>query len=319
MVTPDEIYQARILVVDDFEPNVRLFAGILQDAGYVNVDMTTAATEVIRLHAAHHYDIILLDLQMPGMSGFQVMEKLKALEEADGYVPVLVITLEPDHMLPALQAGAKDFITKPFDQGELLARVYNMLDVRLKYKQAMAYAREQEALALHDSLTGLANRQLLNDRIEHGLAHAKRNNECMGVIYMDLDGFKEVNDNLGHDAGDALLKMVAERLEAIVRGEDTVARLGGDEFVIALPHISGVDDAVQVAAKLIDALARPYEIGSESVQVTASAGIAVYPANGDEVERLCKNADNALYDAKHAGKNQYCVSDRAADYRTPLE
>lgn len=317
MVTSDDVFKARILVVDDFEPNVRLFAEILRNRGYSAVEWTTKAVEVARLHAENPFDIILLDLQMPGMDGFKVMEALKAVETEDGYVPVLVITMEPDHMLPALQAGAKDFITKPFEEAELLARVYNMLEVRLKYKDALNYAKQQEALALHDPLTGLANRQLLSDRITLGIAHARRNESRMGVIYLDLDGFKEVNDRLGHDAGDVLLTMVAARLLGAVREEDTVARLGGDEFVVALNTINDVDDAEQVAAKMIDAVSQPYDIAGQNVRVTVSAGIAIFPTHGEEVERLCKNADQALYDAKHAGRNRYCLSTREPEYRTP--
>ena len=189
--------------------------------------------EVCALHRKNHYDLILLDLQMPGMDGFQVMEGLKEIE-TDGYLPVLVITAQPGHKLRALQAGAKDFISKPFDLVEVKTRIHNMLEVRLLHRQPAITAKTLESLALHDALTGLPNRRLLVDRLSMAIAHARRNKSTMAVMYLDLDGFKQINDTLGHDAGDTLLKMVAARLVAAVREEDTVARLGGDEFMIAL-------------------------------------------------------------------------------------
>jgi diguanylate cyclase (GGDEF)-like protein len=127
-------------------------------------------------------------------------------------------------------------------------------------------------------------------------------------VYLDLDGFKEVNDTLGHGAGDALLKLVAARLLATVREEDTVARLGGDEFLIALPHVEGIDHAAAVATKVIVALSLPYEIEGKAVRVTASAGVGIFPANGEDTDTLMKNADLALYEAKRAGKNACRVS-----------
>ena len=135
MVSPADILNARILVVDDQEANVRLLEGMLRVAGYTSVESTTDPNEVCELHRKNRYDLILLDLQMPGMDGFQVMEGLKEIE-ADGYLPVLVITAQPAHKLRALEAGAKDFVSKPFDLAELRARVHNILEVRLLHLEA---------------------------------------------------------------------------------------------------------------------------------------------------------------------------------------
>ena len=164
-------------------------------------------------------------------------------------------------------------------------------------------AKAAESLALTDPLTGLANRRLLDDRLTMALARARRDDAAMAVIYLDLDGFKKINDTLGHGGGDALLKLVAERLTETVRDGDTVARLGGDEFAIALSQVQDADDASAVAAKVILSVARPYLIAKHPVHVTASAGIAVYPAHGRDAESLMKSADAALYEAKRAGKN----------------
>jgi len=143
MIHTAEIHKAGILVVDDQEANVRLLERLLGDAGYTRVASTMKPVEVCALHRRNRYDLILLDLQMPGMDGFQVLEALKT-NDADSYVPVIVLTAQPGHKLRALQAGAKDFISKPFDLVEVKTRIHNMLEVRLLYKQLERHAEELE-------------------------------------------------------------------------------------------------------------------------------------------------------------------------------
>ncbi|MDB5903724.1 MAG: response regulator receiver modulated diguanylate cyclase [Betaproteobacteria bacterium] len=307
MIGPAEILRARILLVDDNEDNVRLLQQLLQHAGYTHVYATTDPHQVFPLHSQDRFDLIVLDLLMPGMDGFEVMEALKTIEKE--YLPVLAVTGESDHKLRALQAGAKDFVSKPFDWDEVLMRVHNMLEVRLLHDEAREHARLLESLALQDPLTGLANRRLLPERVWMAIAHARRNRSAMAVVYLDLDGFKDVNDTLGHAAGDLLLKTVAARLLGAVREEDTVARVGGDEFMIALWHVIGVDDTAMVAEKLVNAIAQPYEIEGRTVTVTISAGASIYPVHGEDADALMKTADLALYKAKHAGKNTFRLAD----------
>ena len=307
MVTNAEILNAGILIVDDLEANVRLLEQMLRRAGYTRITSTRDPHAVCALHRDNHYDLILLDLRMPGMDGFQVMEALKKIE-TDGYLPVLAVTAQPAHKLRALQSGAKDFVSKPFDMAEVLMRVHNMLEVRLLHEASRNYSKMLEALALNDPLTGLANRRLLDDRMSMALVHAHRNNSAMAVVYLDLDGFKQINDTLGHGTGDELLKMVAGRLVETVRAEDTVARLGGDEFIIALWHVSGIDYAASVASRAIEAVSQPYNIEGNTVSITISAGISIYPDHGEDAEALLKSADQALYEAKAAGRNIYCIS-----------
>lgn len=302
MITSAHILAGKVLIVDDQPANVLLLQRMLQDAGYSTIASTMKPAEVYELHAKNRYDLILLDLQMPGMDGFQVMDALRELEP-DGYLPVLAVTAQPQHKLRALYGGAKDFISKPFDLPEVLMRVRNMLEVRLLHKAAKEHAKVLESLALNDPLTGLANRRLLNERMAMALVHARRDKTHMAVVYIDLDGFKKINDTLGHGAGDDLLKMVARRLEHSVREEDTVARLGGDEFSLALWNVTDEAVASAVAAKVIEALGRPYTLAGQEVTVTASAGIALYPLHGADAEALMKGADKALYEAKHSGKN----------------
>jgi two-component system, cell cycle response regulator len=308
MLASSDFLNAPILVVDDLPANVELLEFILRDAGYTRVGSTRNPFEVGDLHRRNRYSLILLDLLMPRMDGFQVMDTLKGIErEAQGYLPVLAITAYPDHKLRALQSGARDFICKPFDVYEVLMRVRNLLEVRLLHEAERNNNRMLESLALHDPLTGLANRRLLVDRILTALAQARRSKGYMALMYLDLDGFKQVNDTLGHGAGDMLLTTIATRLKQTVREEDTVSRLGGDEFVIALPHIRSAGDAASMARKIIDAVSQPCEIEGNTVSTTASVGVGIYPAHGEDVETLMKSADRALYTAKRAGKNGYRV------------
>jgi len=310
MVSKDDILNASILIVDDRETNVQLLEQMLREAGYRCITSTMESHAVCALHRDNHYDLILLDLQMPGMDGFQVMEGLKEIE-IDSYVPILVITAQPGHKLRALASGAKDFISKPFDLVEVKTRIHNMLEVRLLYKQLEHHSREMESLALHDELTGLPNRRLLMDRLSLAITHARRNKRTMAVMYLDLDGFKQINDTLGHDAGDTLLSMVSARLVAAVRQEDTVARLGGDEFVIALWELNHAEGVVKLVSKVIQAVSHPYIIQDRSVSMTVSVGVGIYPTHGEDVETLLKSADLALHEAKRTGKNDYRIATRA--------
>ena len=165
------------------------------------------------------------------------------------------------------------------------------------------YQKELEYQATHDSLTGLANRNLLNDRITQAIAWAKRQELHVGLMLLDLDHFKLINDASGHGAGDEMLKQVAQRLNQCVRDTDTVARLGGDEFVIVLTDLQEYGDVDVIAEKILDSLSRPIEINGHDVFVTASIGISVYPRDGDHGEILLRYADIAMYRVKEHGRN----------------
>ena len=180
MVAENEILNAHILVVDDVEDNVALLEHLLHSAGYTSVSSTRDPHEVCELQRRHRFSLILLDLQMPGMDGFQVMDQLKQLDAGD-YAPVLVITAQPMHKLRALRDGAKDFISKPFDPRELLIRIHNMLEVRLLHEAARDHGKTLESLALTDPLTGLANRRLLVDRLSMGMVQARREQRADGA------------------------------------------------------------------------------------------------------------------------------------------
>ena len=309
-ISEQEIRNARILIVDDREANTGLLTQLLSNAGFTLIQSTTNPDEVCDLYRENNYDLVLLDLQMPTMDGFAVMECMKKnLNES--YLPVMAVSAQPAHKVRALQCGAKDFITTPFDVPEMLIRVHNMLEIRLSHKAARNQGKLLESLALKDPLTGLANRRLLADLMSVALVHARRNKSAMAVMYLDLDGFKQVNDTLGHAGGDALLKMVAGRLQATVREADTVARLGGDEFVIALWDVPDREDVAGVAKKMIQAVSQPYRIEGTDINITTSVGVSIYPEHGTDEEQLMKMADRALYGAKRSGKNAYQIAENS--------
>jgi diguanylate cyclase (GGDEF)-like protein len=164
-------------------------------------------------------------------------------------------------------------------------------------------------LAHHDALTSLPNRVLFYDRLNQEITSANRENESFAVLFLDLDGFKLINDTFGHDVGDALLCAAAKRISACVRDSDTVARMGGDEFTVILSNVRSASSKDRVAKKIIEAISQPFVINGKSCMVSVSIGIALYPDNAKTAEQLVKIADAAMYLAKNSGKNCYRLVD----------
>jgi diguanylate cyclase (GGDEF)-like protein len=158
-----------------------------------------------------------------------------------------------------------------------------------------------------DPLTGLANRLLLADRLDQALALARRHAAKAGLMYLDLDHFKTINDTHGHGVGDDLLRAVSTRLQECLRTSDTLARIGGDEFVIVLAELSSPEEAIRVAQRIVSALALPFELGNVVVQTSSSIGIAIHPEGGDDAQTLTIHADQAMYQAKRQGRNAYVL------------
>jgi diguanylate cyclase (GGDEF)-like protein/PAS domain S-box-containing protein len=161
-----------------------------------------------------------------------------------------------------------------------------------------------EHLALHDALTGLGNRRLLQERLDVDLANAKRANLPLGILFLDLDGFKNINDSLGHDAGDIILKTIAERVQKCIRRDDLAIRIGGDEFLIVVPA-RGEQECIGLSGKLLSTISQPVMLGGEPVSITGSIGIALFPAHGTSTSELIKSADSAMYEAKRNGRNRF--------------
>ena len=178
-------------------------------------------------------------------------------------------------------------------------------DLRFAAIQLQHDARRLEFLAHHDTLTGLPNRAMFADRAREAVSHARRHGKTAAFLFLDLDNFKQVNDSLGHDVGDGLLKVIASRLRASVRGEDFIARIGGDEFCVLLQNIAEPREAAAVAQKLLHELAKTYRIGEHQVESGASIGIACVPQDGEDVATLLRLADAAMYRAKDLGRSRY--------------
>lgn len=178
---------------------------------------------------------------------------------------------------------------------ELLSEIQRRQEVEKKLEKA----------ATHDGLTKLPNRLLLEDRLNQAIINCKRNKGIFSVFFIDLDGFKAINDSLGHEMGDMVLKTVATRLKKTLREEDTVSRIGGDEFVILVPHLTRKEDIDPIAEKVIKVLARPYVVGTHSLTCTASMGISLFPSEGMTYRDLIKHADAAMYKAKREGGSRF--------------
>jgi diguanylate cyclase len=276
------------------------------------------------LIAGRPYGMAFVDMRMPpGWDGLETIEHLWAV---DPHVQVVICSAHSDYdwIDVVRRLGNSDqllVLRKPFEPIEVLqsatalsrkwlnertmrgqvATLEQVVSVRTQGLEAAN--RQLRHLATHDALTGLPNRVLLEDRLAHAVVHAHRDGQCFAVLLCDLDRFKQINDSLGHGAGDQLLQVVAERLGAVVRDIDTVARMGGDEFVIVLNPVADRAEAEAVARQVIDAMQAPVEIAGISIHASPSIGIALYPADGDSLEVLLARADAAGYAAKQRGRN----------------
>jgi diguanylate cyclase (GGDEF)-like protein/PAS domain S-box-containing protein len=226
-----------------------------------------------------------------------------------GYVSAIVLPLVVDGQtigtLNIYSAEAESFED---DELDLLTQLANDLafgieSLRQKAENRVAWEQIRR-LAHYDMVTGLPNRALFFDRMKQALATAQREKKRMAVMFIDLDEFKEVNDTLGHNVGDLLLRAVGQRIQSCLRETDTAARFGGDEFLMLLPTIELPDNGMLVAEKVLNALAKPCAAGGHAITVSCSIGIAVYPDAGQDERTLLRHADNAMYEAKNAGRNQ---------------
>lgn len=196
-------------------------------------------------------------------------------------------------------APTKKWVVYDYELLKVNSHIFSDALTKLEIEQDM------HALAFKDTLTGLPNRVMLYNRLEKAMNSAKRHGHHVGVVFLDLDGFKGVNDTLGHNWGDDLLIQVGEKLLSCVRPYDTVARFGGDEFIVMVPDVNRPEDMNEVASKLIGLFNQPIQVAHHQFHITASAGVAIYPLDGQEAETLIKSADLAMYEAKHKGKNQF--------------
>ena len=295
----------RILVVDDHADNVELLRARLAARDY---DIVTASDgdEALAVVEQEAPDLILLDVMMPRVDGFEVARRIKENRELP-FIPIIMQTaLETtEDKVEGLDAGADDYITKPINFAELEARVKSLLRIKALQEELERANAKLLRMSQTDGLTGVDNRRHAEERLTEMFEHATRLAEPMAVVMCDVDHFKRVNDTYGHQAGDTVLRQVAEILRDSAREIDRVGRYGGEEFIVLLPA-SNVRDAMAFAERVRRAVAeREFTYEGGSLRCTLSAGVAAWPhPDVRHQEALVKAADDALYVAKEQGRNR---------------
>jgi diguanylate cyclase (GGDEF)-like protein len=308
--------RSTILIVDDDAQNRKLLVALLRPEGY-RTSTAASGEDALRLVADQAPDLILLDIAMPGMDGFEVARRLKG-DPGTANIPIIMVSALSDRgpRLSGLKAGAEDFLTKPVDRVELWLRVRNLLRLKemsdsllqqseLLEAQVQARTAELHRLAHYDAMTGLPNRTLFYDTLRKTLALADERGWVVAVLFIDVDHFKNINDSFGHAVGDELLSQFSDRLVECVRIRDTVGRLGGDEFGLILLLEDGQQGAAVVAEKIRRALLEPFELNGHRATVTASIGITLHPDDAADPESLVTFADSAMYRAKQGGRDTF--------------
>lgn len=320
----------KVLLVDDDVKNIFALETILEPVKIKTVSATSGEV-ALEMLMQDEYALILLDVQMPGMDGFETAALIQQNSRLKN-IPIIFVTAinkENHYIKQGHEVGAVDYLFKPIEPSILLSKVRIFLSLYSQNKQMKSLItqlnqaqedlansnKELTLLAKYDAVTGLANRVDLTEFLERALLHAKRYKKHIAVLFLDLDNFKHTNDNYGHQAGDILLKQVSVRLKSCVRQSDTVgrsgnenlvSRLGGDEFAIVLTEIDKVESIAYVAQRIISELNKPFNLDEATqVFVGVSIGIACYPYAGEDAVGLFKKADMAMYDAKKRGKNTY--------------
>ncbi|AFY77032.1 diguanylate cyclase (GGDEF) domain-containing protein [Pleurocapsa sp. PCC 7327] len=336
-------FGGNILVIDDTPDNLRVLSASLMGRGYQVRCVKNGAMALITAKKAPP-DLILLDIKMPEMDGYEVCEKLKA-DVHTREIPVIFLSALDDvfDKVKAFQVGGVDYITKPFQIEEIVVRIQHQLALRaakskieqlnaeLEQKVQQRTAQLEEVIgklhqeiakhkqtqqkllqqSLHDALTGLPNRTLLMEHLQKALQRSQRNkNYLFALLFIDLDRFKIINDSWGHAVGDGLLIAVSRILKGCTREADTVARLSGDEFAILLEDLKDFQDAIAVAERLLDKLISPIHLEERKLFAGASIGIVFGATNYQNGTELLRDADIAMYRAKALGKGRCAVFDR---------
>ena len=297
-------HPADVLAVDDSATSLEAIRAVVDPLGARLLTASTGEDALRRLLREPDVAAILLDVNLPGVDGFETAAAIRRRQKTR-YVPIIFITGDdrPGRSLEAYTAGAVDYMVKPIDPAILRSKLSVFIDLH----RLRQHAADLTHRALHDGLTGLPNRELFCDRLEQALGRARRRTVPLGVLFIDLDDFKVINDTRGHSAGDGILVEAAHRLRRLVRAGDTVARYGGDEFTILAEDVGDVDTARHLGERIADELARPY--GEEGLEVSASVGVA-FAANpaASTPDALIRRADHAMYRSKRPGARRAEVS-----------
>jgi diguanylate cyclase (GGDEF)-like protein len=315
-----EVAMKLLLLIEDNSGDARLLQEMFNEQDVQTTILKRVATmqEGEAYLSAHAVDLIILDLGLPDAQG---VEALRRTHAAAPHLPTVVLTGRDDEDLArqALREGAQDYLIKgQIDARGLMRALRYAVDRKAMEEKARALSLEIVHTAEHDSLTGLPNRVLLTDRVGQALAFAARHKKRAAILFLDLDGFKRVNDSLGHSTGDKLLRSVAHRLRACVRNGDTVSRQGGDEFVVLLSEVDKPEAAAVIARRMLEAVSAPHSVDGDILHITTSIGVSIFPEDGRTAEALIKNADTAMYQAKEMGRQSYrfftiAMNDRAVE------
>jgi len=307
----------KILVVDDIPLNIELQRTYLTTTGYSVIEAHNGE-EALEQTKNEKPDLILLDVMMPKFNGFEVCRILKS-DPITHFIPIVMVTALQDveDKVRGIEVGADDFITKPFNKMELLARVKSLLRIKFLYEELTnrvtqldeARARLQQ-LAITDGLTGLYNYRYFREQLEHEINRASRHNLSLALIMMDLDFFKFYNDTNGHLAGDEVLRRISDLIQKNLRKIDIAVRYGGEEFAAILPETNH-DAAIVVAEKirrLVEEEPIPFQEKQPNGSLTISIGVSSYPNDSIDQEKLVAIADERLYKAKQLGRNKVVTS-----------
>jgi two-component system cell cycle response regulator len=295
----------KILVADDSRTNLALISDSLKKLGH-EVLPAKSGEEAIKIFANTRPDLVLLDVVMEGIDGFECAIKIRQIS-ADDWIPIIFISasVDDESISKGINAGGDDYLTKPFSHMTLAAKIKAMQRISDMRQKLFETTQVLHTLSTTDSLTGVFNRFQFDRVIQEKLSNAKAFDTKFALLFLDLDHFKDVNDTLGHQAGDQLLKNVALRLKAVLSGNDFIARMGGDEFAIIIDRIKSNNAVEDAANKIIESLSETHDFGGKSVIVGCSIGLSIFPSDGDTHEMLMRNADTAMYYAKSLGRNNY--------------
>ncbi len=297
---------ALVLVADDSLVIRKLLRRQLEEHGHDVVEAVDGEDALVQVRA-HLPDIVLLDVEMPNLDGHGVLGQMHATPEvADIPVVFLTARASTEDVVEGLRLGAHDYLRKPFEPSELVARVSAAVRVKRLQDQLRERNAELDEISRMDVVTGLPNRRHLLEHLQVETSAARRRGEQFGLLMVDVDHFKKVNDEWGHESGDAVLRIVAARLASACREEDVAGRWGGEEFVVVAPA-SDIDGATALAERVRALVAEsPIPVGaSGSITVTVSVGVV---AGIDDVDDLLRRADEALYEAKQTGRNRVVAS-----------
>jgi len=295
----------KILVADDSKTTRALITESLKRLGH-EVIPASSGHEAVELFQSSRPDLIILDVIMEEMDGFECARRIRALD-ANNWVPIIFLSgaVDDENIAKGINAGGDDYLTKPFSEITLSAKIKAMQRISDMQHQLFEATQKLSALSSTDALTGVYNRLQFDRTIKEKIYYSNRYNKLLALLFIDLDNFKMINDSLGHYVGDLLLNEFAKRLKSCLRLDDFIARIGGDEFAIILSEIDSPEMAGEVAKKIINVLSMSYHLAGHDLQMSSSIGIACYPSPDTDQENWVQNADIAMYHAKELGRNNF--------------